>query len=148
MEDLWADGQLPGWDGLYRRDGSAREVDVRLAAGNPGRLVFGAEFDLDERLVAMSDAMSTILGVVRTPLPDGSGGQVCGECAHGSEGYFGRLDSGGNLLWVVYQAESNPFVRVRTDGSVAVFTNNLDLSVAVDLNSVDLLDRSGPQDRS
>ena len=124
---------------LYRAGRLGCEVKVRFDAEGSGELVFGAEFDVDGRLAVTPDWTSTVLSIVQSPLPGVSGSLVCGECAHGSEGYFARLDSHSRLLWVVYQTESNPFVQARVDGSVAVFTNNLDQTVAVDLNSAGLM---------
>jgi hypothetical protein len=44
------------------------------------------------------------------------------------------LDGSNDLRWVVFFSESNPFVAASVEGSRAVLTTNLDLSVTVDLN--------------
>lgn len=130
---LWAMEQLPGWDGLYRSDGRSRVVifDPSLHAGH----ALGTEFEVAARLEDEPEWVATILGTTRSRLPDGSGELSYGDCAHGSEGYFARLDTEGRLVWVVYFEESNPFVKVSVSGSMANFTTNLGVDVLVDLNS-------------
>jgi hypothetical protein len=51
----------------------------------------------------------------------------------GADGFFARLDPDCAPVWVVFMTDSNPFLEARFDGAVAVFTNNLQRSVAIDL---------------
>src|SRR5690349_13040598 len=96
--DLWGRGELPGWSGLYRADGGAWAIESDGAALATFRV--GEPFDLAERLAAEPDEVTEIDESARAPLPAG-GHVVSGEGAHGSEGFFARLDAGGELAWVV-----------------------------------------------
>jgi hypothetical protein len=133
--ELWGKEQLPGWDGLYRAGGLSRVA--RFDPEVPGGLELGPEFDLVAQLEADPDWLSTILGTTKKEIPDGSGHLAYGECANGSEGYFARLDTDENLVWVVHFENSNPFIEASVSDSTATFTTNLGLSVVIDLSSLD-----------
>lgn len=49
----------------------------------------------------------------------------------GSEGFFGRLDAGSELVWVAFLAEANPFVKTVVDGEIATFTSSSGVSITV-----------------
>ncbi|MFE4752556.1 hypothetical protein ACFRIB_20150 [Streptomyces mirabilis] len=135
ITDLWRAGVAPARDGLYRADGSSRDVEVDGARLSWFDL--GAPLDLDALLAEDPDNVTEIdihpQGFAE--LPDGSGRVCCGEGAHGSEGFFARLDPGEHLVWIVSLRHSNPFERVTVDGTRAIFTNNLGNTVTVDLAS-------------
>jgi hypothetical protein len=132
---LWAEGLAPGWDGLYRADGSARAL--RLAGG--ARLDgfdLGLPLDLEALLAQDPDNVTSvdIARGVDVALPDGFGYVCGGEGSHGSEGFFARLDKDRNLMWIVMLTDSNPFEKAEVRGRLATFTNNLGNSVTVDLD--------------
>ncbi|HEY9368797.1 MAG TPA: hypothetical protein VIU94_10200 [Streptomyces sp.] len=136
IAELWAAGTAPGWDGLYRADGSARAVvvdDARLS-----RFDLGPPLDLDALLAEDPEWLAEIDITDEVELPDGSGHLCAGQGAHGSQGFFARLDPERNLVWLVSLGDSNPFVRVTVDGTTAKFTNNLGNSITVDLTTPDL----------
>jgi hypothetical protein len=132
---LWVEGLAPGWDGLYRADGSARAL--RLAGGaRLDRFDLGPPLDLEAMLAEDPDNVTDvdIRRGVDVPLPDGVGYVCGGEGSHGSEGFFARLDKDRNLVWIAMLTDSNPFVKVEVGGWLATFTNNLGNSVTVDLD--------------
>jgi hypothetical protein len=130
ITELWLAGTAPARDGLYRVDGLATAVDV----DGPELSWFdlGPPLDLDD-VLADPDHVMKIDIFAEAELPDGS--VVCGDGAHGSEGFFARLDADGALVWIVPLGDSNPFMKVKIDGATATFTNNLDNSITVDLDS-------------
>lgn len=75
---LWAEGLAPGWDGLYRADGSARAVELSGGA-RLDRFELGPPLDLDAMLKEEADNLThvDILRGADVPLPDDSG-YVCG----------------------------------------------------------------------
>lgn len=124
---LWRKGLLPGLDGLYYVDGRARALRL-------GAVEVGAEFDVTARLDAEPDWLASLEITFRTELPDGS--LVGGECGHGSQGFFARLNKSRDLVWAVFFEDSNPFIGVDVTGSLATFTTNLGLPATVDLDSI------------
>ncbi|MFI1717633.1 hypothetical protein ACIGW4_29605 [Streptomyces sp. NPDC053513] len=151
ITELWAAGDVPARDGLYRADGSAREVGIDSAALS--RFGLGAPLDLEELLRGDPEGVTTydIHPDCFAELPDDSGsgsgpdsgpglgpGFVCGgDGAHGSEGFFARLDADRNLVWVVSMGDSNPFEKVEVHGTTARFFNNLGNSIEIDLTDHD-----------
>lgn len=133
--ELWAEGLAPGSDGLYRADGSARAVELSGGARLDG-FELGPPLDLDAMLKEEADNLThvDILRGADVPLPDGSGYVCGGDGAHGSEGFFARLDTDRNLMWIVALTDSNPFEKAEVRGSLVRFTNNLGNSVTVDLD--------------
>jgi hypothetical protein len=132
--DLWAAGCLPIKSALYRADGAARSV--RVDRGQPGRLKLLEVFSVEAFLAADPECVSHIDVTVERVLPDNSGYLFCGEGSYGSEGFFGRLDSGKRLVWVVYLENDNPFVGVFVESTFAIFTSTSGLAVGVDLQSM------------
>ncbi|SEE21879.1 hypothetical protein [Streptomyces sp. TLI_105] len=137
IAELWAAGDVPEWDGLYRADGSAREVEIDSAALSWFDL--GAPLDLEELLRGDPEGMTTygIHPDCFAELPDGSGFVCGGDGAHGSEGFFARLDTDRNLVWVVSMGDSNPFEKVEVHGTAARFFNSLGNSIEIDLTDHD-----------
>jgi hypothetical protein len=135
---LWADGIAPGWNGLYRADGSARAVELSGGATLRG-FALGPPIDLEAMLDEDPDNVTRIdvLRGADVPIPDGSGYVCGGDGAHGSAGFFARLDRNRNLIWIVALTDSNPFEKAEVRGSRATFTNNLGNSLAVDLDHPD-----------
>ena len=61
----------------------------------------------------------------KVPLEKQEGYLCCGEGAHGSEGFFARLDPNERLVWVAYFEESNPFVNIKITDDHVTFETNL-----------------------
>jgi hypothetical protein len=123
---LWRKEQVPIEDGLFLADGAAYEVDVVN-----GRLRIGAPFDLDSLLAADPTWVASIIVTREVPIPDGL---LCaGEGSYGSEGFFARLDTNRNLVWVVHFQESNPFTEISVHGNEATFTSTSGVSAIVNL---------------
>ncbi|WP_446215808.1 hypothetical protein [Micromonospora sp. IBHARD004] len=129
--DLWRQGSAPGVSGLYRVDGSAHIV--RSDGPDLSFIRIGGAFDLDDLLSADPEEVAQIDESARVKLPDGSGFLCCGEGAHGSEGFFARLDPQENLIWMVFLRNGNPIIRIGIGGSRATFSNNLGRSISIDL---------------
>lgn len=135
ITELWPAGEVPAHDGLYRADGTALDVDIdgpRLAAFR-----IGEPFDV-AALLAGDPGLITSAGPHprgTAELPDGTGYVCCGDGSDGSAGFFARLDSDGNLVWVVALADSGPFVLAGAGGAHATFTNNLGRALTVDLTA-------------
>ena len=129
--NMWRRGEVPGFSALYRADDAARAIDIDGAA--LGHFEVGEPFDLAERLAATPDEVAEIDESVRAGLPDGLGQVCCGEGAHGSEGFFARLNAAGELVWVVFLRNGNPFYGISMEGTRVTFTNNLGHGVTVDL---------------
>lgn len=133
ITELWLANEAPEWDGLFRADGSAREVEVD--GPELSWLDLGAPLDLDALLDEDPEALTTISPHPQgfAELPDGTGYVCCGDAALGSQGFFARLDRDKNLVWLVSLGDSNPFVRAEVEGSLATFTNNRGNAITIDL---------------
>lgn len=53
ITEMWQQGELPGWSGLYRADDTARRIDIDGAALT--RYQVGEPFDLAQRLAEEPD---------------------------------------------------------------------------------------------
>src|SRR5690348_11280238 len=131
--ELVRSGFVPCTEGYFRADGTVRRVDYDgpqlswFELGPP--FIPGWEYD-PEDLVDIDWADRAFL----TP---GQGSVCCGEGPMGADGFFARLDPNGVPVWAVFMTNSNPFHRVRVNGTTAAFTNNLDHSVVIDLDLPD-----------
>ncbi|MRH87544.1 hypothetical protein GFY24_08755 [Nocardia sp. SYP-A9097] len=140
VEGLWAAGQMPGCDGLYRSDDTGLELYVdgpgeyHPDAGQPIPFEIGEPFDVGEAIAECGgEHVSTDF---ESPLPDGSGLMSGGGAWRmGNFGYLARLNSDGSLRWVAVMYLSNPFTGVRYQGMTAVFTNDWRNRLTLDLTS-------------
>ncbi|MFF9340587.1 MULTISPECIES: hypothetical protein [unclassified Streptomyces] len=134
---LWEAGLVPAREGLYRADGTARDVEVDSAGLS--RFALGDPFDPDASLAGDPEGVTDydIHPECVAALPDGSGYVCGGDGPHGSQGFVARLDAERRLVWVVPMSDSNPFERVEVQGTTARFFNNLGHSIAVDLTDHD-----------
>lgn len=128
---LWQEGKLPIDDGLYLANGRSYAVD--LAPGTTSGLALVEEFDLAESLAADPDWVTSIDTQSPTPLPDG-GSLIRGEGSHGSEGFVARLDAAGQLVWVLYLSESNPFDTVVVNDTIATCTTTSCITITLDID--------------
>lgn len=137
IERLWAAGEFPVRDGLYRPDDTGLEVHVEgpgayhPEAGQPIPFRLGGPVDVAAAVEA--DGSTEVDLYFESPLPDGSGRMSGGGSGMGNIGYLARLDADGSLRWVAAMWASNPFVGVRYEGTRAVFTNDWGNLLRVDL---------------
>ncbi|WP_139273992.1 hypothetical protein [Saccharopolyspora flava] len=79
-------------------------------------------FDLEEFLRAEPEE-TTSFDITRK-VPIDAGFLCCGDGSFGSEGFCGQLDGDGELKWVVYLEECNPFVEIAVEGEFATFRSS------------------------
>ncbi|MEU1482503.1 hypothetical protein [Streptomyces sp. NPDC005752] len=138
IERLWAAGEFPVRDGLYRPDDTGLEVHVEgpgayhPEAGQPVPFRLGGPFDVAEAVEAEGSTEADLN--FEHPLPDGSGWMSGGGSGTGNIGYLARLDTDRTLVWVLAMWSSNPFVGVRHEGARAVFTNDWGNLLHLDLH--------------
>lgn len=139
IERLWAAGEMPFHDGLYRPDDTGLELHVvspgayRPDAGQPIPFRLGEPFD-----VARAIEEGGIIEVdtcFETLLPDGSGWMSGGGSGMGNIGYLSRLGSDCSLRWLAVMFCSNPFVGMHHEGATAVFTNDWKNRLTLDLTA-------------
>jgi hypothetical protein len=131
--ELVRSGSVPRVEGFFRADGTVR----RIYYDGPQlfRFELGPHFTPDWKFDP--DDLADIDWADHAILGQGQGSVCCGEGSMGADGFFARLDRHGVPVWVAFMTHSNPFQQVRVDGTVATFINNLDRSVAIDLNLPD-----------
>lgn len=132
LSELWNMGRLPIRDGLYISSGDAYSVQVAPVA--PGGIEIVGSLDLDALLSADPDWLTSIDITKEAEIEGGAGRLVAGEGSHGSEGFFARVDDDGNLRWVVYLEDSNPFIDISVSDDEATFTSSSGVSITVDIN--------------
>ncbi|WP_371525656.1 hypothetical protein OG302_05345 [Streptomyces sp. NBC_01283] len=137
VERLWAAGEMPFRDGLYRSDDTGVEVHVdgpgayHPDAGQPIPFRLGEPLDVAEAIE--EDGVTEAYPAFESPLPDGAGRVSGGGSGMGNIGYLARLDADRSFRWVLVMFHSNPFVGVRHEGATAVFTNDWGNRLALDL---------------
>ncbi|GAA3090087.1 hypothetical protein ACFQ0X_04520 [Streptomyces rectiviolaceus] len=137
IERLWAAGEMPFRDGLYRSDDTGLEVYVdgpgayHPDARQPIPFCLGEPVDVARAVE--EDGVTEAHPCFESPLPDGAGWMSGGGSGMGNIGYLARLDADRSLLWVAVMFCSNPFVGVRLEGARAVFTNDWGNQLALDL---------------
>lgn len=136
IKELWQNENLPTKDGLYFVDGRSFSAIIDATLDDVNFLVKRDQFDLEAFLRDNSDCLTTIDITKKVLLNEQEGYLCCGEAAHGSEGFFARLDINEKLVWVVYFEESNPFVDIKVDGDYVKFITNLDTNVSVNIRNI------------
>lgn len=125
---LWAAGEMPGYDGLYRTDDTGLELDVpgpgayHTDAGQ--QIPFRLGGPLDVALEIAEGGSTEMDPYFESPLPDGSGWMAGGGGGMGNIGYVARLQADHSLRWVAVMFRSNPFTTVRYEGPTAHLTND------------------------
>ncbi|WP_326740505.1 hypothetical protein [Streptomyces sp. NBC_01022] len=134
---LWAAGEMPYEDALYRSDDTALEVHVdgpgayHPDAGRPIPFRLGGPVDVAQ-LIEVSGT-TEVDPHFESLLPDGTGWMCGGGSGMGNVGYLARLGSDHSLRWVAVMWNSNPFVGVHYEGATAVFTNDWRNRLRLDL---------------
>lgn len=137
IERLWAAGEMPFRDGLYRPDDTGLELHVdgpgayHPDAGQPIPFRLGGPVDV--ALAVAEDGCTEAYPNFESPLPDGAGWMSGGGSGMGNIGYLARLDADRSLRWVAVMFCSNPFVGVHHEGATAVFTNDWRNCLTLDL---------------
>lgn len=145
IEQLWAAGEMPFRDGLYR---AADDTALTLYVDGPGAyhpdagqpIPFRLGGPIDVRHAIEEDGTTEVDTFFETPLPplpDGSGWLCGGGSGMGNIGYIARLDADRSLRWVAVMFHSNPFVGVHYEGGAAVFTNDWGNRLTLDLATLD-----------
>jgi len=136
---LWAAGEVPYGDALYRPDDTALEVHVdgpgayHPDAGQP--IPFRLGDPVDVARIVEAEGTAEVDPYFDSPLPDGSGWMCGGGGGMGNVGFLARLDPDRSLRWVALMWSSNPFLGVRYEGPVAVFTNDWRNRLTLDLTN-------------
>jgi hypothetical protein len=134
---LWAERLVVAHQGVYYRNGSARALVVTDSVTGGG-VSFGEPIDVDAVLAADAEYTTSVDAVLVEAVLPGSGRVLQGgECDHGSEGYFALLDPDRSLQWVAFFENSNPFVAITLDGSVATVRSSNGNAVSVRINTTD-----------
>jgi hypothetical protein len=107
---------------LYLRGGDA--WSVALTEGTAEGLEVTAPFDVNTFLTDDPEWLASVVISRKIEIPEQGGSLFVGEGGWGSEGIFGTLDGKGNLMWVVYLGESNPFINAEISGSDAIFSSS------------------------
>lgn len=134
---LWAVGEMPYGDALYRPDDTGVEVHAdgpgayHPDAGRPIPFRLGGPVDV-ARLIEESGT-TEVDTCFETPLPDGTGWMCGGGSGMGNVGFLARLGIGHSLRWVAVMWNSNPFLGVHYEGTAAVFTNDWGNRLTLDL---------------
>lgn len=113
IESLWSRESLPIKSGIYYANDVSIEIDVLHYPKK--NIVKGSYFILSKFMEENPDHTTTIDGLYRFYIKD-VGIFICGEGAHGSEGFFTHLKPNGGLVWVAYFEESNPFIKIDYEG--------------------------------
>ncbi|MFD7735527.1 hypothetical protein ACFV6F_34720 [Kitasatospora phosalacinea] len=130
---LWERGERPADDGLYRADGRAWHLVEDYGGSCLTGFALAGPAAVGELLDPEWTTSADPHPAGRLVLPDGSGALVCGDGAHGSEGFAARLGPGGAPVWLLSLSDGNPFEAVALTGTRARFTNNCGHSLVVDL---------------
>ncbi|MEV8020230.1 hypothetical protein AB0O76_28580 [Streptomyces sp. NPDC086554] len=139
IERLWAAGEMPFRDGLYRPDDTGLELYVdgpgayHPDAGQPIPFCLGGPVDV--ALAVAEEGCTEVCPNFESPLPDGAGWISGGGSGMGNIGYLARLDADRSLRWVAVMFLSNPFVGVYHEGATAVFTNDWRNCLTLDLTA-------------
>lgn len=137
IEELWAAGEMPFRDGLYRPDDTALEAEApgpgayHPDAGQPIPFRLGGPLDVARALA--EDGANEADPWFEAPLPDGPGWLTGGGGGMGNIGFLARLGPDRSLRWVLPLFHSNPFTGVRYEGAVAVVTNDWGNLLRLDL---------------
>ncbi|GAA2096633.1 hypothetical protein GCM10009801_66380 [Streptomyces albiaxialis] len=134
---LWAAGQAPFRDGLYRPDGTALDVHVEgpgeyhRDAGQPVPFRLGEPFDVARAIEEYGTFGADVC--FEEPLPDGSGWLTGGGGGMGNIGWLARLGADRSPVWIATMFLSNPFLEARCEGTRAHFTNDWRNVLTLDL---------------
>lgn len=146
IERLWAAGEMPFRDGLYR---AADDTALTLYVDGPGAyhpeagqpIPFRLGGPIDVRHAIEEDGTTEVDPFFETPLPrlpDGPGWLCGGGSGMGNIGYIARLEADRSLRWVAVMFQSNPFVGVRHEGGATVLTNDWGNRLTLDLAALDV----------
>ncbi|MFF2301863.1 hypothetical protein ACFVVP_05075 [Streptomyces sp. NPDC058128] len=138
VEQLWGRGEVPYRDGLYRVGGGSRALwgggpgVYHPDAGQPVPFLVGEPLDVAQVVAEYGTCEVDVW--FKSPLPDGSGWVLGGGGGMGNVGHLARLGADRSLRWVALMESSNPFLGVRHDGTLAVFTNDWQNLLSLDLD--------------
>ncbi|MGW0894937.1 hypothetical protein [Saccharopolyspora gregorii] len=132
IQDLWNQWMLPIRDGIYGASGESFAARLSFSGGSKVEVL--EEFSLDEM---MENDPEEVTSIDITNKVEWSGAYFfAGEGSYGSEGFFGRETSDGELMWVAYFEEGNPFRDIEVRDGVVGFTSTAGFTVYADADSV------------
>ncbi|WP_280423679.1 hypothetical protein [Nocardia carnea] len=143
IENLWAAGEMPYRDGLYRPGDTAVELHVEGPgayhpdAGQP--IPFRLGGPLNVALAVEEDGVTEAYPNFDACLPDGTGRMTGGGSGVGNVGWLARLGADGSLCWIAPMFSANPFIGVRYEGTSAIFVNDWRNLLTLDLADADLI---------
>ncbi len=124
--------QLPIRDALYIHDG--RSYSASLDRRKSHGIEITGQFNLNDLLREDPDFLADIMTTRKVATSPQPGFLCCGEGSHGSDGFFARLDSNENLIWVAFFEDSNPFHQVSQHQEQATFTSTSGVTVTVHMD--------------
>lgn len=142
IEQLWAAEEMPFHDGLYRPDDTGRELYVdgpgayHPDAGQPIPFRLGGPLDVARAIE--EEGIIEVNTYFESALPDGSGWMSGGGSGMGNIGYLARIGTDRSLRWLAVMFCSNPFAGVHHEGATAVFTNDWNNRLTLDLTAPEL----------
>ncbi|CAM4172708.1 hypothetical protein [Serratia silvae] len=107
--ELWNKEELPIKDGVYFSSG--KSIAISISTYPDLVIEKGSEFDLEGFLNEGPEEITNIDIMQKVTVND-KFQCFLGEGSHGSEGFIAYLTIGGELEWVMYFEQSNPFVKV------------------------------------
>lgn len=129
--ELWKHQKLPIKNGIYFRD--EKSYIIKLKSSEDFHISGIYEFDL-QTFYSSDPEWVTHIDITKEERLQ-QGGYFCsGEGASGAEGFFARLNSERDLLWVVYLEESNPFCNFTFKSNIAIVESTSGLKIELDIN--------------
>lgn len=127
VQSRWRNRECPIYNGLLFGDGSRRPVELtrqRVPDGNRTTVRVGnIEWD-KSWFFEIGDRWAALIAHCELPLGGGAMAE-CGEGSFGGDGYVSITDSEGNLSWLLFLDDSNPFVRLEQRGKHLVAISSL-----------------------
>jgi hypothetical protein len=130
--ELWNKEELPIKDGVYFSNGKSIAISISIY---PDLVIEkGAEFDLEDFLNEDPEEITNIDVMQKTAVND-KYQCVLGEGSYGSEGFIAYLTTEGNLEWVMYFEQSNPFVKVvKLSNDIIEVESSANYKLIIDVN--------------
>ncbi|GAA3357161.1 hypothetical protein [Saccharopolyspora gregorii] len=132
IQDMWNQWTLPIKDGIYESSGES--FAARLTFSGAAKVEVLEEFSLDEMMESDPEEVASI--DITNKVEWSGACFFAGEGAYGSEGFFGRETSDGELMWVAYFEEGNPFHDIEVCDGVVAFTSTAGFTIYADADAV------------
>src|SRR5262249_48339549 len=121
MQDLWAKEECPGVDGIYF--GNDEVVTIEYISPGPPRPVSRTKLSSILNTKPLIRSLDSLFRIDDEFLKIHI---QCGEGSYGSEGFVCVESlSDGNLIWLAYFFDSNPFIHACVKSDTIIATTNL-----------------------